>query len=250
MNTTTRIKRFVKMAMGQPVAIVETKQDSETRFWHEQIDDYIKWYNGEIQSIYETPAPKPAEKIKAPNLKDSAILTLHRLHQEVKYLYDLKLSKDAFKGKRIMDIGAGPMPSATCFEGADLYCLEPLIDRYLKIGFPIHYYGNVKFVHSPSEQIPIEDNFFDAIISVNALDHVDDFEKTAKEIGRVLKPGGSVVFHLHYHLPTQNEPLELNDKRVTDAFSMIGNLRKVSESKEKMGYQCSDDELYTLWTNM
>ena len=35
--------------------------------------------------------------------------------------------------------------------------------------------------------MPFEDGFFDAVISVNAIDHVNDFAETAKEIKRVLK---------------------------------------------------------------
>ena len=142
------------------------------------------------------------------------------------------------------------MPSATCFEGADLYCLDPLLDKYLSVGFPIHLYGDVKFIHGYSEAIPVADNFFDAVLSVNALDHVDDFEVTASEIKRVLKNDGLLVFHLHYHPPTQNEPLELSDDRVSKAFSGIKGFKKTGESKEKFGYECAADESYTLWSNI
>lgn len=240
------MRSFLKGFRPEPT--VEHKHDSETRFWKYEIDNYIHWYNGEL-ILYETPSPTEEQKIAAPNLKDSAILTWHALHQEAKYLYDLKLTSDAFLGKRILDLGCGPIASATCFVGADLYCLDPLLGRYLNLGFPFHYYGNVKFVQGFSEQMPLEDHFFDAVISVNSLDHVDDFEKTAAEIIRVLKKDGEVHFHLHYHRPEQNEPIELNDDRVRRAFSGIHNFRKVGESRRKLGSTCADDEIYTLWTN-
>jgi SAM-dependent methyltransferase len=228
---------------------VEHKHDSEARFWKEELDNYVRWYLGEIPAMYTTASPTHEQKVFAPNVKDSAILTWHALHQEVKYLFDLQLDREAFRGKRLLDVGCGPIPSATCFEGSDLYSLDPLLDRYLAIGFPLHYYGNTKFVRGFSEQIPIADDFFDAVVSVNALDHVDDFEKTAAEIVRVLKNDGEIVLHLHYHQPMQNEPLELNDERVRGAFREIRNFRKIAESHEKMGYRCPDDELFTLWTN-
>lgn len=69
---------------------------------------------------------------------------------------------------KLLDIGSGPMPSATCFKDCQLYCLEPLLPKYLEAGFPLHYYKNFKFIHGVSENIPIEDNFFDAVISVQA----------------------------------------------------------------------------------
>ena len=226
------------------------KEESEAKFWEELIDNLIKWYNGELLSLYETSTPSNSSKLVLSNERDSAILTWHKAHQEKKYLQDLDVHKDVFNGKKILDVGSGPMPSATCFVGADLYCLEPLLDRYLSIGFKIHYYGNVKFIHACSESIPIESDFFDAVISVNALDHVDNFELTASEIIRVLKPGGILLFHLHYHRATQNEPLELNDSRVGGAFAKVKNFRKIAESRKKMGYKCDDDEMYTLWTNL
>lgn len=226
------------------------KHQSETKFWKDELIRYEEWYNGELKEMYATACPTDAQKIKAYFTAHAAILTWHKLHQEVKYLYDLKLDKTAFKGKKLLDIGSGPMPSATCFEGADLYCLDPLLDKYIGVGFPIHLYGDVKFIQGFSEQIPVADNFFDAVISVNALDHVDDFEKTAADIKRVLKPGGLVIFHLHFHPPTQNEPLELSDERVSNAFLGIDNFRKLLESKDKFGYRCADDEYYSLWSNI
>jgi len=226
------------------------KHSSETKFWGDELKRYGQWYSGDLKEMYLTETPAEAEKVKAHDATHSAILTWHKKHQEVKYLKDLNLDEDALKGKRILDVGCGPMPSATCFKGADLYCLDPLLDKYLGVGFPIHLYGDVKFIQGYSENMPIEDDFFDVVLSVNALDHVDDFEATATEIKRVLKPSGLVIFHLHFHPPTQNEPLELSDERVANAFAGIKNFRKLSESKNKFGYRCADDEYYSLWSNI
>lgn len=235
----------------KPKAIADDldKYQSETKFWKEELECYNQWYNGELKEMYATPSPTDAEKVAAQHPTHASILTWHKKHQEVKYLHDLKLDKNAFKGKTILDVGSGPMPSATCFEGADLYCIDPLLDKYVGVGFPLHLYGDVKFVQGYSENMPVVDNFFDVVLSVNALDHVDDFEATAKDIQRVLKPDGLVIFHLHFHPPTQNEPLELSDERVAKAFAGIKNFRKLSESKDKFGYRCADDEYYSLWSN-
>jgi SAM-dependent methyltransferase len=226
------------------------KHQSETRFWKDELERYNEWYDGELKEMYATPGPTDAEKVKAHDATHASILTWHKKHQEVKYLKDLNLDNLAFAGKRILDVGCGPMPSATCFAGADLFCLDPLIDKYLVVGFPIHLYGNVKFVQGYSESIPVENDFFDVVLSVNALDHVDDFEASATDIKRVLKDDGWVIFHLHFHPPTQNEPLELSDERVSKAFSGIKNFRKISESKDKFGYRCEENESYSLWSNM
>lgn len=228
----------------------EKKYVAELNFWKGEIENYKNWFNGELKESYGTVSPSPAQKVKAGNLKDASILTWHKLHQEKKYFLDLQLPDNIFEGKKLLDIGSGPMPSATCYKNSELYCLEPLLSRYIDIGFPIHYYGNTKFIQCNAEAIPIENNYFDAIISVNALDHVDDFEKCAEEIQRVLHPDGMVVFHLHYHYKTETEPVELNDARVQKAFSKIKNFIKITEKKEKHGSVCAEGESFTLWSNI
>jgi SAM-dependent methyltransferase len=163
----------------------------------------------------------------------------------------LGLSENIFRGKTILDIGSGPIPSASVFKSCKLYCLDPLLHKYLECGYPLHYYAdNIKFIHGYSENIPIEDNFFDAVVAVNAIDHVDDLEKTAKELYRVLKRNGKLAMHVHYHKPCPEEPLEINDAIFLNAFSWCKNFKKIKETKEKFGYKLkAKDETYVLWRN-
>ena len=226
-----------------------SKQDAEINFWRREIHRYQQWYSGELSPLYKSPSPAEEEKVSAPNLKDASILTWHKLHQEAKYLADLELSAQAFTGMKLLDVGAGPIPSATCFKGAELYCLEPLLPKYIEAGFPLHYYGNVTFIHSVSESIPVVDNFFDAVISVNAIDHVDDLPATALEISRVLKSDGLFRMHVHYHQPTVCEPVVINDQVFGELFSNCGQLRKVSETKQNFSTDLPNEESFVLWSN-
>jgi len=226
------------------------KHAAESSFWREELQRQIKWYTGEPIEMYGENPPTEEEKIKVRTTKDSAILTWGKIHQQAKYLSDLSLEKSAFEGLKLLDIGAGPYPSAIVFAGCDLYCLDPLVPQYLEIGFPLHHYENVHFVHGYSENIPLMDNFFDAVISVNAIDHVDAFYKTSIETSRVLKPRGKVRMHIHYHPPTETEPLELNDNIVGSAFSWCDGFRKVRDSKTKRGHTLTESgESYALWSN-
>ena len=226
-----------------------SKYRAEIEFWKNELMLYEKWYDGEI-SLYNEPPPTVNEKIIVSSHKDSAILTWAKIHQFSKYLEDLSLDRNAFKGFKVLDIGSGPIPSACIFDNCELFCLDPLIEDYLKIGFPLHYYDHVKFIKGYSEDMPFEDHYFDAIISVNAIDHVDDFFKTAKEIERVLKPQGFMRMHIHYHKKTSAEPQELNDDIVKEAFKWCSEWHKLSESSKKHGYSLNNtEELFTLWTN-
>jgi SAM-dependent methyltransferase len=230
--------------------VVKGKNDSELEFWKNELKLYIKWYLGEVDTLYGETHPSEEQKIKGQTIKDSAILTWGKIHQEAKYLQDLNLPKDAFTGMRLLDIGSGPIPSALAFENCTLYCLEPLLPGYLALGFPIHYYERVKFIHAPSENIPYTDHYFDAIISVNALDHIDDFHRTTLEIKRVLKLNGKIRFHLHYHAPKPLEPIELNDQIIIESFKWCPNFRKIIESKKKRGAELPQgEEVYTVWSN-
>jgi SAM-dependent methyltransferase len=244
------INRIQTLAVTSSPPPSSDKYEAESNFWREELQRQIRWYTGEPIEMYGESPPTEEEKIKVRSVKDSAILTWGKIHQQAKYLSDLSLSNSAFEGLRLLDIGAGPYPSAVVFESCELYCLDPLIPKYLEIGFPLHYYKNVHFVHGYSENMPIMDNFFDAVISVNAIDHVDDFYKSTIETRRVLKPNGKVRMHIHYHPATDTEPLELNDVVVGSAFSWCEGFRKVGDSKTKRGHTLTEsDEIYTLWSN-
>ena len=226
------------------------KEFAEIKFWRNQIKNYVKWYNGEIPELYNNPTP--ANKVKAQTIEISAILTFFETHQKNKYYKDLLLSTNAFTGMKVLDIGSGPFPSALCFTDCEVYSLDPLMDSYLSAGYPIHCYeSRGKFVHAKAEAIPLEDGFFDAVVSVNAIDHVNDFAATALELKRVLKPGGRFRMHVHYHPKTKAEPLELNDEVFLKNYSWVSGLKKFSESKHKIGSSIEENspELYVVWGN-
>lgn len=227
------------------------KYNAEIQFWKEILVSYVAWYKGEVKELYGEPSPAEAEKIKAYTIEYSAILTWQAAHQRKKYLEDLQLPDSAFENMKVLDVGSGPHPSALAFLNCDIYCLDPLLPLYMQTGFPIHIYEpRTKFVYGFSEKMPFENNYFDAVISVNAMDHVDDFNATANEIKRVLKPGGKLRFHLHFHPKTITEPLELNDNIVSKAFEWCDGFKKISESKIKRGTIVTDDnESYTVWSN-
>ena len=243
-NILDKLEKVVGILSGKE------KQNAEIRFWKNEIEKYKKWYVGEIGELYGHPPPGDY-KIIDHNPTVSAILTFFETHQKPKYLKDLLAEKNSFYGAKLLDIGSGPFPSALCFENCDVFCLDPLFDRYIAAGYPIHCYEpRAKFVQAKAESIPFENNFFDAIISVNAIDHVDDFEKTALELKRILKPRGRFRMHVHYHPKTTAEPLELNDEVFLKNYSWVSDLKRMHESKEKLGTLLTDpNEKYVVWGN-
>ena len=240
---------ILKRLSNKVKEMIGSKEDAESLFWKNHLENLKKWYTGELSSHYQTPSPKESEKMKARNLKDSSVLTWFKLHQQAKYLADLKLTEQAFSGMKLLDIGAGPIPSATVFNNCEIYCLDPLYHKYLEAGYPIHYFDNCKFIHAHSEDIPVEDNLFDAVISVNAIDHVDDLSKTSTEIKRVLKENGLLRMHVHYHKATKWEPIVISDELFMKVFSWCVNLHKISETKTSYSMTASAEESFALWSN-
>jgi len=53
---------------------------------------------------------------------------------------------------------------------------------------------NVELVSCSGEELPFSDNVFDFVFSSSVLEHIDDKEKALKEMMRVVKPGGRVIF--------------------------------------------------------
>lgn len=225
------------------------KSNAELQFWKDELSRYEQWYLGNLPALYWFPSPKEEVKVLGRNLRESSVLTWHKVAQETKYLEYLELSRDAFEGKHLLDVGSGPIPSATCFSGAKLTCLDPLHPRYVEAGFPYDCYNNVQFVGGPAEKMPLEDASFDVVIAVNSIDHVDNIKRTTKEIERVLKPGGRLRMHVHYHRATILEPIELNDDRVAKLFSWCPDFRKITEHWIDHGANLPSGEKFVLWGN-
>jgi ubiquinone/menaquinone biosynthesis C-methylase UbiE len=131
------------------------------------------------------------------------------------------------------------------------------MDEYRRVGYPMEeYYERYHFVDSKLEKMPFEDGFFDAVIAVNSLDHIDDLAAASMEIRRILKRNGLVRFIVEYHQPVLNEPIELNDNMMHHHFNWIAGFRKVHETRTdwswcgpKEGAEERPDRRFALWSN-
>ncbi|MCP4397498.1 MAG: class I SAM-dependent methyltransferase [bacterium] len=242
------MKAFVKRLLNE--FKTPEKYRAEEAFWIKEISRLVLWYHGQIKELYHTPSPTDEQKFRCHTIEHSAILTWFELHQKPKYAFDLQLPVDVFRGMRVLDIGAGPMPSAEVFEDCELYCLDPLIPNYVKAGYPLHCYrANTRFVYGYVEQTPFQDDYFDAVIAMNAIDHIDDIYLAAQEIRRILKPNGIMRMHVHYHKKTKEEPLELHDEIIKKAFVDCHGFKKITEMDKKMSASALPSESYALWSN-
>lgn len=56
-----------------------------------------------------------------------------------------------------------------------------------------HSTGSIDFIQGDAHELPFQDDSFDRVISVTALEFMDDPKKVLAEAWRVLKPGGRLV---------------------------------------------------------
>lgn len=140
------------------------------------------------------------------------------------YKYYLDIDGNYLKGKTVLDIGCGPYGAIGKLNAKLIFGLDPLVEEYDK-RFHLNIDG-VIYLNSASESIPMLSNYFDLIISRNALDHVDNMRQTIKEIWRVLKPDGEIRLSINYQTePTPTEPVVLNDKIINDLFQKYFNYK-------------------------
>lgn len=102
-----------------------------------------------------------------------------------------------FASGHVLEIGSG-IGSTLAFYSPEITSLttvdpNPLLNsrarrRLRHLRFPV----DVR--EGRSENLPVKDNAFDCVVSVFTLCCVDDLERTAAEIYRVLKPGGRFHF--------------------------------------------------------
>jgi len=66
-----------------------------------------------------------------------------------------------------------------------------------------HHLTNVHLAHADATRIPYEDNFFDVIVCINVFFNLpsdDIFDQVLKEISRVCKTGGMMIFDIRNRL--------------------------------------------------
>jgi SAM-dependent methyltransferase len=214
----------------------------------------VAWYKGE-RAMYGRPPPTEEEKQVRATIEASAGATTVAVSLN-RYPEALKIPRDHFAGKTILDLGCGPYPLSIAFEDCHIIGLDPLVHEYERAGFPLSEFADrVTFVRGFAEDMPFSSQSFDAVISVNAIDHVDDFAGAAREIGRVLKKNGVLRMQVHYHTPTKLEPNALNDDEIVEHLGHLG-IEKVSEEVPTvrarvtgLASPVAPDERFVVWAN-
>jgi ubiquinone/menaquinone biosynthesis C-methylase UbiE len=103
-------------------------------------------------------------------------------------------------GGRVLEIGGGTGANLRFFEGkADSLVVtepEPAMLRRLQAKARDEA-PDAEIVQAPAEALPFEDASFDTVVSTLVLCGVEDQARSLREIRRVLRPGGRLLFLEH-----------------------------------------------------
>jgi SAM-dependent methyltransferase len=110
---------------------------------------------------------------------------------------DLAACKPLLKGK-VLNAGAGWRDVSHLVEGE-------LINQDLT--WPGDERKHID-IYSPLHQIPVASNYFDVILCIAVLEHVENPEEVVPELFRVLKPGGHLILEVPFLQPEHKVPTD------------------------------------------
>jgi ubiquinone/menaquinone biosynthesis C-methylase UbiE len=104
-------------------------------------------------------------------------------------------SRDLFTGKRVLDIGCGPVGLIHFLDNAaERIRIDPLLLQYeSRMTLPDPQLS----LAGLGESLPLASGSVDIAICFNALDHMQDPAAALTEIKRVLRPGGTLLLMIH-----------------------------------------------------
>ena len=117
-------------------------------------------------------------------------------------------------GMIVADFGCGPRGSLQWASSAkERIGIDVLAQAYTQ-RFDMSSHG-MRYVANTEEEIPLPSDHLDFLFTVNAMDHVDSFDRMCMELLRILKPGGEFIgsFNLH-EPPTPCEPQSLDEDTI------------------------------------
>ena len=231
--------------------ITGSKYAAEIAFWKNEIAFYQRWYNGKVKELYGIPCPTDDERITRFDTEERNAIETWVNADKWRYCKHLWVEPTYFSGHRVLEIGPGPLGLSRFFSGAEVLAVDPLVEVYQLAGYEVFNQG-IEYWRRFSEDLScFKDEHFGAAFSVNAIDHVDDFEKTISEIERVTFSGGEIRIEFHYHEKTVTEPNVLNDEIVEGAFKKF-DMKKIVESPSSLFYPVGthpSTDRFAVWSN-
>jgi len=114
-------------------------------------------------------------------------------------LEELSPSLSLSQGMQVMDAGCGPAGIFMALEEQQVTAVDPLLEAYRTLPhFQPEQYPHVQFKTGSIENIQ-EENQYDVIFCLNAINHVADIHLAYDRLVKAIKPGGFLVVSIDAH---------------------------------------------------
>lgn len=134
------------------------------------------------------------------------------------------LKASDFRGKTVLDLGAGSKLRSKYFKESSIIAIEPLANRFIN-EIPWCDLTDASEVYSVSAEEPVAQcrGRADLLISINVLDHCYNFEKAVRNIRDYLRDDGIAFLSFDKHeTADEMHPLALNEATCEQVFKGIG----------------------------
>ena len=98
---------------------------------------------------------------------------------------------------RVIEVGSGAHGLIFYFGSSNGIGVDPLAVSYAAL-FP-GWQRKATTISAVGESLPFRDNSFDVVLCDNVVDHAESPAQIAKELVRILKPGGLLYFTVNFH---------------------------------------------------
>lgn len=158
---------------------------------------------------------------------------------------------------RLLEIGYGSgvfMPELAS-HASELFGIDPHpMPREVEAVLRQHGIG-ASLVTGSAEKLPYDDAFLDCVVSVSAMEYVEDIDAACRELTRVLKPGGVIViatpgvspiWDLALKLSTGESPGQYADRRQR----LLPTLKRHFATSRELAVPALGGRLFRLYTGV
>ncbi len=176
--------------------------------------------------------------------KSLSAYTLLNSSPIVNYL-SIKTKLGLKKNIKVLDVGGGTGHTFASFfhfpETIQYFLIDPNIrllhDQFIRV-FPKLSYLKMAHILANAENLPILDNQFDLVLSIEAIDHLNNYKEFISEAYRVLNKGGQFLLTSHLDIAPSKEDETSFLKKIFSNTFLERCTRYLFYRKHKVG---SDD---------
>ena len=171
---------------------------------------------------------------------------LHGYGDEIRRELGSRIPRD--KRLKVLDVGTGfginvAFLARWLSKGSMIWTVDPSEEVLAQVKATLGSEGGrrVRFVEAMANDLDFEDGFFEIVVSVMVLHHIEKLRPALKEMARVLKPGGTLV--VVDYMPDASRELDFQTRHEeSDFFEPAAVVKEMG----RLGMECRAKD-FGLW---